>query len=88
MMTKIEELRRLIGTTVRYHGTPCCIIEVLEDGPALVLLDRAHEGVQSNQFGEPWRQVPDTYVVPVHQHDSEALHEEFLALQVLNIPCR
>ncbi|MGE0081872.1 MAG: hypothetical protein AB7U81_11300 [Thiohalomonadaceae bacterium] len=83
----IEELRGLIGTTVSYRGIPCCVIEVLEDGPSLVLLDRTHDSVQADQFGEPWRQLPDTHVVPVWQSGGQEFHEEFLALQVLDIPC-
>ncbi|MFA7619154.1 MAG: hypothetical protein WC012_08900 [Thiohalomonadaceae bacterium] len=83
----IEQLRGLIGTAVSYHGMMCCIIEVLEEGPALVLLDRAHGSVQSDRFGDPWREVPNTYVVPVWQRAEQDFHEEFLALEVLDSPC-
>lgn len=85
---RIEQLRGMIGMTVSYRGIVCCVIEVLEDGPALVLLD--HERgitLQSDQFGEPGRQVPETYVVPVWEHGGDELHDDFLALELMDGRC-
>jgi hypothetical protein len=84
----IEQLRGMIGLSVSYHGSLCCVVEVLEDGPALVLVDQS-DGIslQTDQYGDPRRQVPATYVVPVWERSGDALHEEFLSLELLEGRC-
>ncbi len=74
-------LRRLIGQPVHYDGLPCQVIELLEDGPALVLrgTDR-HAEVQEDQYGNPSRLVSATFTVPIYSAGTE-LHPEFLALR-------
>jgi hypothetical protein len=69
MMTeenKLCALRTTIGSTVDYKGHLCEIIEILEDGPFLVLrcIDDGEE-IQANQFGEAHRRAPETLTVPV-----------------------
>jgi hypothetical protein len=78
---ELEQLRRLIGRGVVYRGVPCCVIDVLEDGPSLVLRDREGWARQTNQFGEPRREVPETYTVPVHGEAGD-LNSEFMNMQV------
>jgi hypothetical protein len=84
--TDIDDLRRHIGREVNHQGTHCRIIEVLEDGPTLVLQDTGSDRVvQDNRFGEAHRRVPPTFVVPVtyrHPDGSRALHPDFLALEL------
>lgn len=55
----LQRLRSLIGSRVRLHGDPFQVIEVLPEGPALVLqaLDAAHV-IQANAQGEASRRVP------------------------------
>lgn len=65
-------LHQLIGTPVNYKGTPCRIIEVLDDGPALVLKSITPNAViQANRFGEATRRSPETYTVAVYPEGSE-----------------
>jgi hypothetical protein len=82
-MTDIDlsQLRALIGREVEFRGCSCTVIEVLEDGPALVL--RANGGtavIQSNLHGEPRRRVPETHTVSLAGPAGEALR---VALQRL-----
>lgn len=80
-------LRGLIGSDVRHEGLPCRVIEVLEDGPALVLQDLSHSSLQADRFGDPRRRVPDTYVVPVLDTDSGGMHPAYLALELPGPGC-
>ncbi len=77
----LEQLRILIGRQVQHHGIGCQIIEVLEDGPALILQDsEMHRGVQADQFGEAHRLVVETYTVSVFIADGSAYHPDFVLL--------
>jgi len=63
-------LRNLIGRQVLYHGVRYEIIEVLEEGPSLVLEDcEDHKTIQADQHGEAHRRVPQTVtlIVPFTQ---------------------
>ena len=78
----LPDLRRLIGQSVLYHGICCRVIEVLEDGPSLVLADGGkNREIQDNQYGEPNRTVPRTYTVPVRA--GAELHPDFLELSLV-----
>lgn len=78
----VEQLRGMIGACVCYRGANCFVMEVLEDGPSLVLQDAAQTDIQDNKFGDPNRRVARTYTVPVVDDDGERLHPEFLGLQL------
>jgi len=85
----LEELRDWIGLPVSYRGTRCCVLEVLENAPALVLVDQqAGVSLQADQFGDPGRQVPSTYVVPIWAGGGGGLHEDFLSLELLDGRCQ
>lgn len=79
----LDQLRNMIGVHVYHQGVACNVIEVLEDGPALVLkcLDETH--VQSNQFGDPSRRVAQTYIVKVLSADGRSIHPAYLALDLI-----
>jgi hypothetical protein len=82
MQIELEQLRDLIGINVIYRGNPCSIIEVLEDGPSLVLEDTGtYEALQETQFGTPYRAVPETHTIPVLSETGE-FHPEFVALML------
>ncbi len=84
----LEQLRGMIGQVVYHQGVCCCVIEVLEDGPALVLQDRAaHTEIQNNQYGDPKRRVAQTYTVQVLSEDGQNWHPEFLGLELLEVDC-
>ena len=49
----IEELRTLIGCRVRHGGILCEVVEILEHGPFVVLLNLEHGTIiQTNQHGD------------------------------------
>lgn len=81
--TSIERLWELIGTHVDHEGVRCQVVEVLEDGPALILASAGHDTIQNDQFGNPTRRVPETYTVPVLAADGSGPHPAFLALKLL-----
>ncbi len=73
------ELRRLIGFEIRLEGQACQIVEVLIDGPALVVECVAGNGrIQANQFGDGNRRVHRHHTVPVYSAIGEnQLHPLF-----------
>lgn len=75
-----QSLRRHIGRTVRHMGMACRVVEVLDDGPALVL-QGADAVIQANRFGDAHRRVPHTYTVPVRDAHGDP-HPDFLALHL------
>jgi hypothetical protein len=77
----LPALRALIGRETRHGLQRCRVIEVLEDGPALVLAcaDDTTE-IQPNQHGEANRRVPKTVTVPVLTPERDAFDPTFLAL--------
>ena len=78
----VERLRGMIGVCVCYRGANCFVMEVLEDGPSLVLQDTSQTDIQDNKFGDPHRRVARTYTVPVIDEDGEGFHPEFLSLHL------
>ncbi len=80
-------LRKLIGRQARYHGVKYEIIEVLEDGPSLVLEDcENHKTIQADQHGEAHRRVPQTVTLhipflPDGEADLEAVGLEIVGLK-------
>ena len=78
----LDELRQLIGAKVRYLEDLWQVIEILEDGPTLVLESLQRRVVQHNQYGEGQRRVPHRLSVPVFGKDKQALHPEFLSLVI------
>ena len=79
----IEELRGMIGITVCHEGTHCKVVEVIEDGPHLILVDLDLDSIQPDQFGSPHRRVPQTYMIPVLSDETDELHPTYLALEII-----
>jgi hypothetical protein len=80
----VAQLRGLIGHRVRHHGLVCLVIEVLEDGPALVLQDCAGASTLLNdQYGEPYCYVARTRILQVWTEDGRELSAEFLGLELV-----
>lgn len=81
----LEHLRELIGLKVRHQGSQWEIIEVLEDGPALVLRDcEMHTVIQADQHGEAHRRVPNTTTIPLFDQDGVDLNPALLNLDLLS----
>lgn len=74
-------LHGLMGRGLVYDGVPCRLIEVLSDGPTLVLMREDARGlIQPNQFGEARRRVPQTYHIPLRSQVANDLHPVVRAL--------
>lgn len=83
MTVSLERLRALIGSEVICDGEPCVIVEVLDDGPMLVLSCLSGTTVvQANQHGEATRRVPRTRTLPVYSAENGGLHPAFLKLNL------
>lgn len=79
----LEQLRRMIGVKVRYEGASWQVIEVLEDGPSLVLESlHAPKVIQADKFGDGHRRGVEYLTVPVLTADRRELHPQFLALDL------
>lgn len=77
----LQTLRDAIGRVIRFRGQPCRIIEILDDGPTVVIecLD-ANKAIQANQFGDATRRVAQLLSVPVFGQQ-EDLNPDFLDLK-------
>jgi hypothetical protein len=83
----LSQLRGMIGLRVRHEGAEWQVIEVLEDGPSLVLEDlRPTRMPQADQYGETSLWVPHWVTVPVLAEDRRELHPDFLGLDLLDPP--
>lgn len=83
-MINVDKLRGLIGHEVEFAGIPCQIIEIIEDGPALILQHRHHlTTIQADQHGEAHRRVPTTITIQVYEQQSMTLHADFHSLNLL-----
>lgn len=79
-----EQIRDMIGLQVKYHDVYCRVVEVLEDGPSIVLEDmEKHIGIQADQHGEAHRRVPKTYTITVLNANKLEFSTAFLALEPL-----
>ncbi len=78
----LEQLRTCIGQELEFEGQHCRIIELLEDGPALILVcDSSMAVIQANQYGDATRRVGRTRTVPVYSADG-SYHADFLKLNL------
>lgn len=80
----MDQLRSMIGVQVWHDGMRCEVLEVLDDGPALILVSADGDTMQPDQFGNPSRRVPQTHSVPVLSGDGASLHPAFLALDLID----
>ena len=77
----LEQLRKLIGAHLQHQGVDCSIIEVLEDGPTLVLQEcSTHSVIQANQHGEGHRRVAPTFTLPVWDGLTGQMNSELAGL--------
>lgn len=85
--SKIDHLRNLIGVRARYQGALFEIIEVLEDGPSLVLQDcERHTTIQADQHGEAHRRVPVTMTLSIPMTKSGDIDTAAIGLEILESP--
>lgn len=81
----LDQLRELIGVRVEYNGLQCEIVEILEDGPALILQhDDSTAVIQADQHGEAHRKVPPTLTIQIFAADGKGLSAPFLSLDLID----
>jgi hypothetical protein len=80
----INRLAVLIGREVDYNGISCQIVEILEDGPALVLQYHNYT-IQADQHGEAHRKAPNTTIIPIYDAEGDDWHPEFIALHLTHL---
>jgi len=65
----------LIGRSLSQGQRHYQVIDVIPEGPALVLRDHGPEtGIQENQFGEPLRRAERLRTIPVYAIDGHTLN--------------
>ncbi|MEJ2061086.1 MAG: hypothetical protein P8Y64_11485 [Gammaproteobacteria bacterium] len=75
MSSMLQELQTLIGRKVVVDDVPCELIEVLSEGPAIVLLKLSGDKIiQHDQYGDARRRVTQTYTIPVYSEVDSGLH--------------
>ena len=80
-----EKLRDMIGLNVRHEGVICCVVEVIDEGPAIVLERRdQYLSIQPDQFGEAHRRVPQTFTVSILSIERTEFSSSFLSLEPLD----
>jgi hypothetical protein len=83
----LAQLRGMIGLRVQYEARAWAVVEVLEDGPSLILETlESSRTLQADQYGETYRAVPERVSVPVLSSDRSGLHPDFLAIDLLEPP--
>lgn len=68
-LEKPEALDALIGRAAEYAGEPYSVIEVLPEGPQLVLQHRDRLAIQADLQGRPYRRVPETVCLALRDED-------------------
>ena len=80
MQLSISSLRAYIGRELEYGGNRCIVIDVLEDGPQLVLRAIGQKSIQADQWGEARRRTPDSFAVSIYEQDAVTLNSALNAL--------
>lgn len=78
----LEQLRGMIGIKLRHNNKDCQVVEVLEDGPSLVL-QTFESNIQQDQHGTAHRRTPETFCISVLSKDKRELNEQFLSLDLI-----
>jgi len=82
----LDHLQQYIGCKITYKGKRCQLIEVLEDGPALVFMCLEKETtIQSDQHGGAHRRIHETHTVPCLSEIHDDLHpvvKEVLPIEI------
>lgn len=80
----VDQLRSMLGLRVSYRGTIYTVLEVIEDGPAIVLEPEiAIPSIQPDAYGNARRQSRSLVTIPILSADRQAIHPEFLVIDLL-----
>ena len=74
----------MLGLRVRYRGAIYSVLEIIEDGPAIVLEpETASSSIQADAYGNARRQTRTLLTIPVLSADQQQIHPEFLAIDLI-----
>ncbi len=80
----LAQLQGMIGMHLRWRAVDYAVVEVLEDGPALVVQSLTPgTAIQGDVHGRARREVQQVVVIPVLNLDKTLLHPEFLEIELL-----
>ena len=80
-----HQMRSMIGLRVVYHDAHYQIVEILDDGPHIVIESIDHHiHIQADQHGEAHRKVPKTHTIPILSIDNLEFSIEFLSLHPMD----
>lgn len=81
----LPNLHGLVGAKVRYEGTVCCVVEILDEPLALVLepIDGALV-IHADAYGQASELGQDNRLVHVIGPDHESLSDDLLGLELLD----
>ncbi|MGK0673304.1 MAG: hypothetical protein ABWU16_01390 [Halothiobacillaceae bacterium] len=72
--TLLQHLSGLLGREALIEGRRLCLVEILREGPMLVLREQGHATLQDNLYGQPHRHVPRHFQVPLISELGNRLH--------------
>ena len=80
-----SHLQTWLGREVAWRGQRYRVVEVLDDGPALVLesASAAHH-IQPDAHGRPHREARDTLLIPLWDPERQERHADFTELDAAN----
>lgn len=70
----LSRLRSLIGRSLEIRGQQCRVMDVLEDGPMLVLEVIGATSIQADQWGDAHRRTPESFALSVYEEDGGDLN--------------
>ncbi|HKJ88050.1 MAG TPA: hypothetical protein VKA48_06040 [Gammaproteobacteria bacterium] len=73
----------LVGRQAEYGGEPYTVLDVLPEGPQLVLQHTREQSIQSDLQGRPYRRVPRTVCLQMRTADGSP--SELLDLLYLDL---
>ena len=78
-------LHAWLGRSVVWRGQPYQVIEILDDGPALVL-EGVQDGhhIQADAHGRARREARASVFIAVRDQDGRCLHPDFVELEAAN----
>ncbi len=70
----LNQLATLLGREAVVEGRRLSVIEILRDGPMLVLRESGEGVMQDNLYGQPRRRAPRHFQVPLRSEIGSQLH--------------
>lgn len=79
----LAQLRAMMGKRVRLSVTTGVVVEILDQGPYLVIQpDHSATTIQPDSYGRPRRQTLELLTIPVLDSEKDAFHSDFMALEL------